>query len=155
MATWKIGPTFADELVAAGLTLEGYSWDIMTGEINYAADMPQEIIDLIEAVYAVHDPAKQTDPPTPYPPGEGAMLPIQARPGPTPAATRWQIDRQLVIERLEAAHRFGAFMDALDDSNQLTRELWRARYRVWNDDPLVIALIYKASGDPLAILARP
>jgi|KBSSwiStaDraftv2_1062776.scaffolds.fasta_scaffold719790_2 hypothetical protein len=86
-------------------------------------------------------------PPSPPPP--------EVPPPPEPLPTRWLIDRQVVIERLEAVHRFGAFMDVLDDSNQLTRELWAARYRIWNDDPLVVGLIQQASADPMAILARP
>jgi hypothetical protein len=82
-------------------------------------------------------------PPPPPPPPE-----------PIPLPTRWQIDQQTVIERLEAAHRFGAFMDVLDDSNQLTRELWRTRYRIWNDDPFIVGLLQQASADPMAILAQ-
>jgi hypothetical protein len=159
MAEWKIGPTFVDECRAAGIDMNGWSWSIFDGNFAFNADVPQATRDAVATVYAAHDPAAQTDPPTvPYPPGSAPVTvppPPPPPPPPEPLPTRWLIDRQVVIERLEAVHRFGAFMDVLDDSNQLTRELWAARYRVWNDDPLVVGLIQQASADPAAILARP
>ena len=85
MVAWKIGPTFVDELRAAGVTLDGYSWDWMAGEFLFREDVPQATRDAVAAVYAAHDPAAQTDPPTPYPPGVPTQLPAQhAQPLPGP-----------------------------------------------------------------------
>jgi hypothetical protein len=87
MIDWKIGPTFADELRAAGVPSDGYSWDYMAGEFLYRDDCPQAVRDQVAAVYAAHDPAAQTDPPTvPYPPGVPPPSPpayaARALPGP-------------------------------------------------------------------------
>jgi hypothetical protein len=68
MVDWKIGPTFSEELRAASLTLDGYWWDWKTGEIGFVAGSSEALVDAVNAVYANHDPAAQTDPPTPYPP---------------------------------------------------------------------------------------
>lgn len=81
MVDWKIGPTFVDEVRAAGVTFEGYSWNVMSGEFLFQEDVPQATRDAVAAVYGAHDPAAQTDPPTPYPPG----APVQhAQPLPGP-----------------------------------------------------------------------
>jgi hypothetical protein len=78
MVDWKIGPTFVSELHAVGVSLDGYSWDIMSGDIRFMDDVPQAVRDQVAAVYAAHDPAAQTDPPTvPYPPGAPTQLPAQ------------------------------------------------------------------------------
>jgi hypothetical protein len=73
MVAWKIGPTFHAECIAAGVIgndWNGWSWDLWTGEIIYVDPrVPQAVRDTVAAVYAAHDPAAQTDPPTPYPPG--------------------------------------------------------------------------------------
>jgi hypothetical protein len=83
MVAWKIGPTFVDELRAAGVTLDGYSWDWMAGEFLFREDVPQATRDAVAAVYAAHDPAAQTDPPTvSYPPGVPMQKPAQQLPGP-------------------------------------------------------------------------
>jgi hypothetical protein len=69
MVAWKIGPTFADELRAASVSTDGYSWDYMTGEFLYRPDVTEALVEQVMTVYAAHDPAAQTDPPTvPYPP---------------------------------------------------------------------------------------
>jgi hypothetical protein len=70
MATYKVGPTFHAELEAAGVPMDGYSWEIHSGEFIFADSTPQATRDAVAAVYAAHDPTKQTDPPiVPYPPG--------------------------------------------------------------------------------------
>jgi hypothetical protein len=85
MVSWKIGPTFVSELEAAGVPLEGYSWDITAGTFSFSAGVPETLVDQVAAVYAAHDPAAQTDPPTPYPPGAPTQLPAQhAQPLPGP-----------------------------------------------------------------------
>jgi hypothetical protein len=80
---WKIGPTFASELAAAGVSLDGYSWNIFDGTFTYNHDVPVATRDAVAAVYAAHDPEAQTDPPTvPYPPGVPMQKPAQQLPGP-------------------------------------------------------------------------
>lgn len=51
-----IGPTFADELKAAGLLGLPFSWGA-DGTIEFRADMPQVQRDAVLAVYAAHNPA--------------------------------------------------------------------------------------------------
>ena len=86
MADWKIGPTFVDECRAAGIDMNGWAWGIFDGAITFNDDVPQATRDQVSAVYAAHDPAAQTDPPTvPYPPGAATQLPAQhAHPLPGP-----------------------------------------------------------------------
>jgi hypothetical protein len=141
MVAWKIGPTWQAECVAAGIAGDGWSWDIMTGEFQFNDGVPQAMRDAIAVVYAAHDPAAQTVPPTPYPPG-------------TVSTTTWKIPRLQVINRLAATNKFAAFMDALDDSTQLKRELWLAMDEVPNDTAFVIELLTEAGADPAVILAR-
>lgn len=144
MATYKIGPTFQAELEAAGVPRDGYSWDIMGGTFAFNADASESLADQVDAVFAAHDPTAQTVPPTHWPPGS---LPIPPTPG-------WKVPRLQVINRLAAANKFAAFMDALDDSTQLKRELWLAMDEVPNDTAFVIELLQEAGADPAAILAR-
>lgn len=70
MVAWKIGPTFPAECVAASIDPNGWSWNIIGGTFSFTNAVPQATRDAIAAVYAAHDPAAQTVPPTvPYPPG--------------------------------------------------------------------------------------
>jgi hypothetical protein len=81
--------------------------------------------------------------------------PPSAPPPPPPEpSTRWQIDRRLVLERLDHVHRFEAFQAVLDGTTALTYALWQASQSIWNDDPLVVGLLQKAGADPATILAR-
>jgi len=145
MVDWKIGPTFAAELQAASATLDGYSWNIMTGEFTFSAAVPQAVRDQVAAVYAAHDPAAQTDPPTvPYPPGLPAQQPAQ-----------WSVPRERVIRRLVAAGKLSEFAAEIDNASREMRELWYARADIRNDDAAIVSLIRNAGADPAAILARP
>jgi hypothetical protein len=70
MVAWKIGPTWQQECVAAGIDGDGWGWNIMDGTFTFNDTVSQETRDAIAAVYAAHDPTQQTDPPTtPWPPG--------------------------------------------------------------------------------------
>ena len=62
MSTNKIGPTFHDELAAAGVSFEGLVWNTITGEITATDD---EHCAAAEAVFADHDPTKQLPPEVP------------------------------------------------------------------------------------------
>lgn len=64
MADLKIGPTFPDEIKAAGIDLDGFGWSTTDGTLMFNEDVPQAKRDKIAAVLAKHDPTKQTDPPT-------------------------------------------------------------------------------------------
>ena len=145
MVEWKIGPTFADEIRAAGVSFEGWSWGIFDGVVWFREDVPQETRDAVLAVLAVHDPAKQTVPPTPYPPGA---------PG-TPVPTlRWQVSRYTVLERLTMARHADAFFATLDKAPRVQREMWSASIMIWNDDMAVRALLDKIGANPDEILAH-
>lgn len=50
-----IGPTFADELHAAGIPLDGIAWGA-DGAFCFADTVPQGVRDQVAAVYAAHDP---------------------------------------------------------------------------------------------------
>lgn len=52
----KIGITFTSELKAAGLLLDGITWDPETGEINFDTSVSDERRAAIMAVYEAHDP---------------------------------------------------------------------------------------------------
>jgi hypothetical protein len=144
MTEWKIGPTFVPELQAAGETLDGYGWDIMSGAFGFNDDVPQAVRDQVAAVYAAHDPAAQTDPPTPWPPGIPTQQP----------ANQWGVPRERVIRRLVAAGKLTEFASEIDNASREMRELWYARADIRNDDAAIIALIRNAGADPAAILAR-
>jgi hypothetical protein len=58
MPDFKIGPNFADEVRAAGIDMDGWAWNIVTGEVTFNDDVPQETRDGVAAVYAKHDPTK-------------------------------------------------------------------------------------------------
>ena len=77
MSDWKIGPTFVDECKAAGISMDGWAWSILDGTFIFNEDVPQATRDAVAAVYAAHDPAAQTEPPTPWPPGVPTQLPAQ------------------------------------------------------------------------------
>jgi hypothetical protein len=143
MVDWNIGPTFTAELRAANVPLDGYSWDWATGDITFAESVSDAVVTQVNAVYAAHDPAAQTVPPAPYPPGS------------PPDANAWKVPRTMVIDRLVAANKFGKFMDALDDSTQLQREMWHALDAIPNDTAFIITLLNEAGANPTAILARP
>jgi len=76
MADWKIGPTFTDECRAAGISMNGWGWNIFDGTFSFNDDVPQATRDQIAAVYTAHDPSKQTDPPTIYLPGVPTTQPV-------------------------------------------------------------------------------
>ena len=52
-----IGPTFADELKAAGIALDGIAWTD-DGDITYRADVPVETKIAVTNVFKVHDATK-------------------------------------------------------------------------------------------------
>lgn len=52
-----IGPTFPDELKAAGLLGAPFAWGA-DGTFSYDPSMKQTDIDAIQKVYAAHDPTK-------------------------------------------------------------------------------------------------
>lgn len=60
MTKSPIGPNFANEIAAAGLSGLPFAWGD-DGEIHFDAAMTPEQIEGVNAVYAAHDP-KKTDP---------------------------------------------------------------------------------------------
>lgn len=52
----RIGQTFEDELIAAGLIGLPITWDGKAGTIEFHEDMNQADIDAVNAVYDAHDP---------------------------------------------------------------------------------------------------
>lgn len=50
-----IGPSFPDELRAAGVTDFRFSWSLESGHINFHPDVPAEERERVEAVLAAHD----------------------------------------------------------------------------------------------------
>ena len=80
MATYKIGPTFPIECREAGVSMDGWGWDLWTGLLMFNEDVPQEQRDAIAAVLAKHNPEAQLDPPIPYPPFPQPVAPKM--PGP-------------------------------------------------------------------------
>lgn len=52
-----IGPSFSSELRSAGLFGLHFAWEA-DGAITFGADMTQEQVDAVNAVYAAHDPTK-------------------------------------------------------------------------------------------------
>lgn len=138
MVDWKIGPTFPDEIAAAGISFEGWSWNIIDGTFSFNDDVPQATRDAVLAVYAVHDPTKQTVPPTPWPPG--TTLP---EPG---------VPRLTVIARLTDARLLSEFCDELDKSAREVREIWYATPAISKNDPLFVKLLLDAGADPAVIL---
>jgi hypothetical protein len=69
--TKQLGPTFGDEVIAAGLGGKPFAWgatdDSITGRENL--DAPDN--DTLDDVIAAHDPEK---PPPPPPPSQGEQL---------------------------------------------------------------------------------
>lgn len=58
MTSKPIGPTFATELAAAGLSGLPFSW-ASDGVLTFSAAMTGAQITAVEAVYSAHDPTKQ------------------------------------------------------------------------------------------------
>lgn len=60
MTQKAIGPSFFDELtVYGGLVGEHFSWDD-EGNLYFFDDTPKAVSDGVKAVYAAHDPSKQS-----------------------------------------------------------------------------------------------
>jgi hypothetical protein len=60
MTQKSIGPSFVDELTAhGGLVGEHFSWD-SDGNLYFFEDTPAAVAIGVEAVYAAHDPSKQS-----------------------------------------------------------------------------------------------
>jgi hypothetical protein len=58
MTQKAIGPSFFDELAAAGdLVGQHFSWDD-AGNLYFFDDTPEAVVDGVKAVYAAHDPSK-------------------------------------------------------------------------------------------------
>lgn len=57
LGTKIIGPTFGDEIAAAGLAGLPFTWG-SDGDIQYDASMTTEQVASVWAVFAVHDPTK-------------------------------------------------------------------------------------------------
>jgi 2-hydroxychromene-2-carboxylate isomerase len=51
----KIGPNFANELAAAGLAGQPFSWTA-SGELFFSEDASQDLKDSVQAVLGAHDP---------------------------------------------------------------------------------------------------
>ena len=58
----KIGPTFYNELVAAGLAGLPFAWDAEAGTFTFDPTMTEQQIAGVLAVYAAHDPTRTTEP---------------------------------------------------------------------------------------------
>lgn len=54
----KIGDTFLDELKAAGVSYDGYSWG-EDGVFEFRDDVPQSVKNQVMNVYKNHDPTKK------------------------------------------------------------------------------------------------
>jgi hypothetical protein len=137
MDDWKIGPTFVEELIAAGVSTDGYAWDFMTGEIFFMPEVSDATRAGVLAVLAAHDPKKQTVPPTPYPPG--TALPVA-------------IPRLTVIARLIEVRLLSEFCVELDASAREVQEIWYATTAFTKDDLLLTKLLRDAGADPAVIL---
>jgi hypothetical protein len=61
-----IGPSFATELRAAGVSPDGIAWG-SDGQITYRDDVSQAVRDQVAAVYAAHDPTAPGPSPAPTP----------------------------------------------------------------------------------------
>lgn len=59
----KIGLTFVEECRAAGISMDGWAWSMMDGQLFFNEDVPQETRDKIAAVLAAHDPTKKPEQP--------------------------------------------------------------------------------------------
>lgn len=55
----RIGPSFDDEIRAAGLAALPFSWG-NDGDIQFGASMTQEQRAAVQAVYAAHDPNRES-----------------------------------------------------------------------------------------------
>jgi hypothetical protein len=60
MTQKAIGPSFFDELSAhGGIVGEHFTWD-SEGNLYFFDDTPKSVVDGVKAVYAAHDPGKQS-----------------------------------------------------------------------------------------------
>lgn len=55
----RIGPSFPDELIAAGISLDGLSWNTEAGTLIFADSVPDATRQAVLDVLAVHDPLKR------------------------------------------------------------------------------------------------
>lgn len=55
-----IGPTWPEDLKAAGLMGLPFSWDV-NGNFFYSDEMTEAQIQAVEAAYAAHDPTQQVN----------------------------------------------------------------------------------------------
>ena len=137
----KIGTSFTDELLAAGLgpvlDVAGIGWHAQDGTLQFFGSVSQVDQDKARAVLAAHVPVPDIPPPEPS----------------VPAAARWSVSRREVIKRLAAGERWHAMMRVLDGS-RIRRELWYATQDIWNDDLEMILILRDAGADPDVILAR-
>jgi hypothetical protein len=53
-----IGPSFSEELLAAGVSLEGIAWG-EDGQLCFVDDVPQAVRDTVAIVLAAHDPTRE------------------------------------------------------------------------------------------------
>jgi len=60
MTVLVIGPTFPIELLAAGLPLNGISWDPVSGVLFFNDDYDSDMQDRARAVFSTHDPTAET-----------------------------------------------------------------------------------------------
>lgn len=59
-----IGPTFAAELIVAGVPVDGIAWGA-DGALSFRDDVPPEVVVAAIDVRLAHDPSKQPAPATP------------------------------------------------------------------------------------------
>lgn len=122
-----IGPTFVDELRAAGVALDGLSWS-GDGTLNFNDDVSGATKQMVQAVLAAHDPQ-------------------------TPG--RRLVRKSLIVQRLNDAGKLAAARAALD-ADLYARERWYAPDQpgVYADDAEVLAMLGAIGADPDTVLAE-
>lgn len=110
--TKNIGPSFAGELQAAGLTGLPFTWG-SDGTFNFDPAMSQQQINAVMVVYEAHDPSK---PAVPY------------------AVTKLQLVRALRNQGKE-----DQFRAALEAAPAQIQSDWQDAIEISRHDPLVIA----------------
>lgn len=120
-----IGPTFGDELVAAGLGGLPIGWSESGGIISGLEALPEAQQTAVLAVLAAHDAARR------------------------PVGT---VSKVAIIRRLQAAGKFNAALTALK-ADPLLYELWSAMLEIRSDDANARALFTAVGADPAVILA--